>query len=351
MSQDAGHVDRGGFAMRRTTEGIIAVMAVTVALVIGPAASAGPTTTEIEGGPGDQIYGQVNSNWEIWTTNTTDHPNAYNAYGRMNGSARFRINPAGTRGFAGTLLDDTSTAIYQKIDGASSNVYLYDLKTKTQTSPGAGVNSDLWEWHAAVSDGFVLFGRNNFRRPDSPWKVMLYDRTAHTFKVLDSVTYRCGCIYPGQVTDQYATWTKCTGTCQVWVYDIGSDSKAKAPNPSSQFQYYPGVSGDTGDIYFVGATNCGSNTQILRWNPTQKGNPTLVYTLPNGFNVSVSLRVTDDTGGHQDLYFDRQTCSGRFYADVHKLDDADLLGFSRGRPGSSATGRLRLPAPGAQPSR
>jgi hypothetical protein len=357
MGQDAGHVDltghidRGGSAMRRTTEGIIAVMAVTVALVIGPAASAGLTATEVEGGPGDQIFGQVNTDWEVWTSNSADHPNAYNAYGRMNGSARFRINPAGTRGYAGTLLDDTSQAIYQKIDGASSNIYLYDLSTQTQSSPGAGVNSDLWEWQPAVSDGFVLFGRNSFRTKTSPWKVILYDRTALTSTVLDSVTNRCRCIYPGQVTDQYATWTKCTGICQVWVYSIAGEAKVKAPNPSSQYQYYPGVSSESpGDIYFVGASDCGSNTQILHWNPLGKGDPTVVSTLPNGFNVSVSLRVTDDAGGHQDLYFDRQVCSGHFYADVYKLEDVDVLTFTRDRATPSATGGMRLPAPGARPS-
>jgi hypothetical protein len=337
--------------MRRSTGRAVAVLAVLLALVTGSAATAGVVATKVEGGAGDQILGQRNTDWGVWTSNTRDHPRAYNAYGRMIGSPRFRINPAGSQGFAGTLLGDTSQAIYQKIDRGSSNIYLYDLDAKQQTSPGAGVNTDLWEWQPSVSDGFVLFGRNSFRTRSSPWKVMLFDRTTHTFKTLDSVTYRCGCIYPGQVTDQYATWTKCTAACQVWVYDIGAQQAARVPNPSTQYQYWPGVSESTGDIYFVGADDCGSGTQILRWNPTQKGGPGVVYTLPQGFNVSVSLRVTDDGGGHQDLYFDRQVCGGHFYADIYTLADADLLPTTRQQPDASATGGMRLPAPGAQPSR
>jgi hypothetical protein len=328
------------------------LLAAVMTMAIGPAAWAGLTPSEVEGGAGDQVFGQFNTSWEVWTSNSTHHPDTYNAYGKTTGDPRFRVNAAGTRGFTGNLLDDTSQTIFQQADGPSSDIYLYDLSTKTRTSPGSGVNSKLWEWAPTVSAGFVLFGRNSFRKSDSPWKVILYDRTAHTFKVLDSVTNHCGCIYPGSVTDQYATWTKCAGsTCQSWYYDVAGGGTARVPNALDRHQYYPAASTETGDLYLVRSNNFCANTQIIRWNPVAGGDPTVITTLPDGFDVAVSVRVTDDPGGHQDVYFDRQSCSGNFYSDVYKLEDADLVTLTRGGAGSSATRRMVLPAPGARPSR
>ncbi len=116
---------------------------------------------------------------------------------------------------------------------------------------------------------------------------MLYDRNTDTNIVLDTVTQRCACVYPGQVSDDYATWTRCSkSTCQAWYYDIAGETTAKIPNPNAKLQYFPAVSAATGDLYFVqSAFGCGLHTKIMQWNPVAGGAANVVSAQPRGYDV------------------------------------------------------------------
>jgi hypothetical protein len=81
------------------------------------------------------------------------------------------------------------------------------------------------------------------------------------------------------------------------------------------------------------------------------GDAVVVSLQPSGYDVFAGPNVFDDTGGHQDVYVDRQICSGRFYADIYVVNDADTAGADReaaGRSPSSAPSK-RLAEPGARP--
>ena len=345
--------------MRKTLVALLTVLAVT----LGGYAWAGDIQPVLfQGGPGDQVTGMGNTEWRVWSSNSTRERSRYNAYARKDGSRRIKLNARGTKGFFGSLNDDTSQAIYQQASGGGrlgarsgrSNIYLYNLQTKRRHSPGNGVNTKLWEWSPSVSADHILFGRNDLRRNGSLWRVMLYDRDTHTVTRLDSARNRCRCIFPGQVTDEYATWTKCSQTlCQSWYYTIGTDVSAMIPNPLDEQTYYPAVTATTGNLYFArSGTGCGAGTQILSWHPVVGGAPELISTLPAERDLAASSMAFHDAGGHDDVYLSMLICSGRFASDLYKIDDAET-GASRlpasGRSAAPQAAKELLP-PGAVPT-
>ena len=82
-------------------------------------------------GPEDQSQPSVNDTYLIWTQNSVAHSNRYHAFGKVLGTTdAFRLNPTGTRGFAGGIDPDQDRAIYQQIDGPSSDLYTISLATR-----------------------------------------------------------------------------------------------------------------------------------------------------------------------------------------------------------------------------
>ena len=331
------------------------MVAVCVAAATGTAAIAGTIeATLVVGGGADQLVGDGNSSWVIWSTNSPDHRNHYDARARsIKGGDAFKMNAPHTVGYTGDINGETTEAAYQQVSGRSANIFLYDLEARTRTSAGRVVNTELWEWMPSISPGYILFGRNNFSRAGAPWRIVLYDREADATRMLDTVTNECGCFFPGQVSDEYATWTNCEGTrCQAWYYDIAADEIHKVPNPLNKYQYSPGVSEVTGDLYFVRSGDaCGQNVRLVRWDPVAGGAAVIVSAHPSGYDVFGPVRVFDDTGGHQDVFLDRYECGGRFYGDVYGVNDADTAGIGRLPAGRSAraSGSKRHAPLGATP--
>ncbi len=333
---------------------LVTFTALVCAAGLASSASAVITPTLVRGGVTDQFFPAGNSTYLIWTENTLAHPRNYQAYGATPATGTpFKLNASGTEAYAGGINGETTEAVFQQVNGASSDIELYDLATKVRTPAPAAVNTTLWEWRASISPGYILFGRNAFNRDSSPWKVMLYDRVAGTTTVLDTVTYKCRCIYPDQVTDEYATWTKCSRTtCNVWYHDNTTGTIAKIPHPDTKLLYYAGVAAGSGNIYY-GSSGfaCGKNVKILRWNPAVGGTPVVVTAFPDGYDLSWRISVNVDPGAHEDVYFDRANCSSRnYYANIYKIEDGDTAttpASTSGGPGSG-TPSLRL-GPDAAP--
>jgi hypothetical protein len=87
----------------------------------------------------------------------------------------------------------------------------------------------------------------------------------------------------------------------------------------------------------------------MRWNPVAGGTADLVFAQPRGVDVYAGPKVFDD-GTHQDVYVDRQVCSGKYYADIYVINDADTA-FNRvvGHPSAGTTAPRQLWMPGAAP--
>jgi hypothetical protein len=236
---------------------------------------------------------------------------------------------SGSHSFFGGFDPSSEDVLFQdaKLSTASSNLYLYHVDTDSFGAPPDGVNTELWEWAPDISAAFILFGRNKFNRASSPWKVILYDRTLQTFKVLDSASNRCGCIQPESVSEGYAAWTTCAGIrCQVWVYEAGTGTPMKVPNPNDKQQYGAAVT-DDGQVYFVRSGNtCGANAQIRRWDVGPGSTSTLVYDYPSGTDLRGGLDVVDGADTNDDLYFDRFDCGDRrFRGNIYRIVDANQI--------------------------
>lgn len=309
--------------MRRMVR-VWVVMASVAAVMFGGAAFAGVQPSPVEGGSGDQGPGMANTNWVTWTYGPRDRPRHVSALARATDGSPFRMNAAGTLGFSGGLSDDGGEAIYQQITDRGSNVFLYDLVLRDATP--APINTDTWEAHPSVSEGYILFAREATR-----WRIILYDRTAGTSTVLDDARGRCRCVFPGQVSDEYATWTDCGGPtgCQVRYYDIAAETYGKVPNTFDKQQYSPGVSEGSGTIYFVrSGLGCGVNPRILKWNPVAGGEPATLFFQFAGIDFLDPLLVFADPGSHDDVYFGTLPCDGSS-SNLEVLPDADTIVTTR----------------------
>jgi hypothetical protein len=285
------------------------------------------TPTKVKGGGGAQVLPAVNTNDIGWSSSTKAHPNHFDAYAQLrSGGAITKVNGRRTVGYMGAFDGDTSTIFYQQTSGYSSDIYTDDFLVPGSRALAPDINTKLWEYEPSVSPGYILFGRNAFTSSSSPWLILLYNRATHSTTQLDQVTYRCGCVWPGQVTDQYATWTRCSRTsCAVKYYDIASGLTFNVPNPQGKLQYNPSVSAATGDFYFVASGfGCGKHVALYRWNPVSGGDPVRIASLEAGYDVFWSTFTLDDSvDSHQDVYFDRTVCVRHYPADIYELIDAD----------------------------
>jgi hypothetical protein len=226
--------------------------------------------------------------------------------------------------FFGDFDPASDEAIFQD-NGARSvnaNVYLADLTNPgTYSGPGSGINTEYWEWSPEISADWILFGRNRFDRGSSPWKVILYERATGDTTVLDKVENRCGCIFPQDVNERYATWVKCVARCNVFVYDTQDQTTTKIYNPD-KYQYAASVS-EEGRVYFVrSGRGCGANVQIRAIDLAAK-DPTSslpVYSYPAGMELASSIHMVDGVDGVHDLYFDRADCNAdRFQGNIYRI--------------------------------
>jgi hypothetical protein len=353
--------------MKRTDITRLLAVAVSSAVLLGSTAASASliTPTLVVGGAKvNQIYPSANDTHVIWTENSAARPKHYDAVSSVlppTGSPT-RMNQAGSLGFTGNITNGTSEAIYQEVANHASNLYLYDVSTDVRTDPPAGVNTSAWEWKPSISAGFMEFGRSTATfKPRAKDKVVLYDRNAHTSKVLATLPEGCLCIYAEQVSDEYATWIECPNICRVWYYDIAADKVHQLKDPRGLWNYAPSIDGTTGALYFVQSGDaCGLKVKLMRWSI---GSPidsaTVVSKLPSGYDVGDS-RVTVTLGGDDDVYFSRQKCGGKNYSDIYKVAAANTASPVASRVGTGpaiAAGTSwskqpsRADAPSSYPSR
>jgi hypothetical protein len=297
------------------------VAGLLVALVALPAARAGAVTgpQRMIAGPEDQLLPAANADYLIWTANIEAFPNRYHAYGRLRGtSGTFRLNPAGTRGYAGGLDPGQNVAVYQQIDGQSSDLYRINLETRVRTRLPALVNSARWEWGPRVSNAFYLFARD----ASTTTTLFLFDRRSRTRERIVSYDLTRFYVAPGAVGERYATWTVCGPyECNAFVRDTETDQTRKIPAPDGRARYAPVVHEPEDQVYFVrSGPTCGSGVRIMRVPLTDLGaTPVSLVALPDGIDVGYQLSVEELTG-QVDLWFSRYRC-GPEQGDIYRLRD------------------------------
>ncbi len=292
-------------------------LALTFVVFPGEPADAADVPTRVIAGPEDQLLPSANVEYLIWAANSVGFPNRFQAYGRRRGTNdAFRLNAPGTRGYAGGIDPGQNRAVYQQIDGRSSDVYAINLATRARSKLPAPINSARWEWGPRVSNAFYLFARD----AGTTTTLFLYHRGPQTLEKLVSYDLTTFYAAPGAVGERYATWTVCgPSNCRAFVRDTRFDRTRRIPALDGKARYAPVVDEGEAQVYFVRSGQaCGATVRIMRLPLADLGStPESIATLPPGVDVGfqLSLEVRPD---RLDVWFSRYRC-GPEQGDVSRL--------------------------------
>jgi hypothetical protein len=287
------------------------------------AASAVEGPQQVIVGPEDQLLPSANADYLIWTANSEAFPDRYHAYGRPRGTNDgFRLNPSGTRGYAGGLDPGQNVAIYQQIEGSSSDLYRMNLATRERNPLPPAVNSARWEWGPRVSDTFYFFARD----AGTSTTLFLYGRDTQMLEKVARYDLTSYYASPGAVGERYATWSVCGPvTCRAFVRDTETDETRKIPAPDGTARYAPVVDEGNEHVYVVrSGPRCGGAVRIVRVPLSDLGaTPVTIATLPAGIDVGFTLSL-EERPTQLDLWFSRYRC-GPQQGDVYRLRDVGTV--------------------------
>ena len=304
--------------------------ALAITLAIGAAWVAGSTPAaavtgpfRVLAGPEDQFLPSTNGTYLIWTQNSVSRPNRFRAFGKIRGTTTvFLLNEAGTQGYAGGIDPDQDRAIYQQIEGTSSDLYTISLESPmSRTKLGPKINTAFREWGPRISNRYFLFARDASLKTS----IFLYDRVAKTLRRLMSRDVATTYLAPGSVGERYATWSACTPSdCDAFVYDAQTGTTGMVPAPGGRGNYAPLVHEGEGQLYFSrSGPSCGATVKIMR---VPVATPTLapvsLTTLPLGIDTGYQLSF-EDVAGQVDLWFSRYRCAAG-QGDLYRLRDVGV---------------------------
>lgn len=268
----------------------------------------------VASGPGDQSTPAGGGGFEVWSA-ATRRARLSPLIGRE-GRDTFRISPRGTSGYSGGI--QGTKLVYQVVRGRQSDLRMYDLQKRRQVSTLGRINTRAWEWHPTMSQGRVLFGRNQGNRA----LVILRSLTGSRARVLANVSRRSAFAAPGQVNGDFAVWTVCGRVCETYRLNLKTGGRVKMPGPVRRSNYAASVT-RAGVVYYAQSGNrCGSKVAIYRW---QAGRVTQIEDLP--FDDDVFYTYVDDRAGR--VLFDRVHCSRKSW-DVLEFHDSATAGDSNG---------------------
>ncbi len=235
------------------------------------------------------------------------------------GSGPFRVNPATTWAWNGSI--EGSVLTYQQTDRRHwrSDILRYDIVTKSKQAAPSYVNTKWWEYWPSQSGDWVLFARTNVGYGKKrEWRQLLLVNTYTGEKRVLTKGPKGADFEPTQVDGLWAVWDDCsTNVCVVYLYDIAGGVKTKIPQ-GGYHQHSPAVASD-GTMYYVRSGNaCGRHVSIIRRAPD--GTESTLYSFPDGEHA-FDLYVDD--AATQDLYFQDVDCANNWVGDIYKITGAD----------------------------
>jgi hypothetical protein len=269
------------------------------------------TTRFYEQAPAAAIDGSIK--YFAWTQNTRAHPRRNDAFLKRGSQPLVKLNSAGN-GYLGGI--DPPLVVYQQVAGGSSDLKIFNSDTSARSNPPLGVNTSDWEWEPSISGDWLLYGRQD-NETNTQW-ILLRSLSSPTEVVLDEgFTWR----QAGQVSGDYAVWTRCDVTCDVVRRSIGAATDVTLPEPSATTYQYAAAVASTGVTYVArSARNCGTNAKIVRY--FGSGDPaegTVVANLRAGLDFN-SAYVRENGDGSIDVFYDRFRC-GTGVGDIYRIHD------------------------------
>lgn len=287
---------------------ITVVVLAMLALATTPASGGGPIV--VRRTAADEQRGAGTTGYVAWQQDSEASDGRTSVFVRPRGERTFRVNSERSQAYMGGF--DGTTLVYQRRRGQRSDIKLYDVETRTRFDPPAEINTNRWEYWPTLSGEHFLFGRLHEGRD----RVILFDAEEGTTKILARGRRECCFLQPGQVNGRFAVWARWKpSTCNVFVYDISTETTTRIPNPRDRCNFAPSVARD-GTVYY-GRSNrdCGENSRLMRRDP-DRTTQVLVDFAP-GRDFGASYVLARSSANH--VFFDPGPCGGD--ADIKKIVD------------------------------
>lgn len=304
--------------------GAAAVVAITLAALSSPASGEASRVRSRSVGEFQPARGV---DFLAWEENSRAAPARFNVYARRDGGRRFKVNAPKTEAANGGIY--RTSLVYQQYRRRQSDIFFFDLIDRRRRRASSIVNSRNWEYWPSLSGKWLLFGR---LKGDGSRRIILHNRRTGNHRILDATAGRSAFLGPGQVSGNWAVWSKCDAArlCNVWLYDIASSRKTMVPNPGAS-QRAPSVSPE-GTVYFVrSGTRCRSATKVVRLAPA--GPTTVISRIPSGSTVNDTY-VFAATPAESRLFYDRQACGRALASDLWRLGDPRFFLLHVDTPGT-----------------
>jgi hypothetical protein len=302
---------------RATALSVPALLGVTLALAgasaLAWAQTSDPVPVRARNGVGEfqPARGSGHLGWE---QNTKARPSHYDVYVKPDGGSKKKVNGKGTQGAMGGI--SGNLVVYQQFRGKSSNIKFYKLATGKRFSPAIYINTKRWEYWPSMSGGWVLFGRRNLSASER--RVILFNRSNQSVRILDATHSTKSFIAPGQVNGNNAVWWRCrpANSCNVYRYNIQLRTTARISNPNKKNQHASSIAPD-GTIYFAsGGKGCGNSVKLMKRPP---GGPTTSLTrVPDGLDVGDTYAIEDANGNNQ-VFFEEYVCNKAIGSDIYRI--------------------------------
>ena len=146
-------------AMRKTFVAGCVLALVATAAVDAAFAARAVTSEPVITGSGDQVFPDATMDALVWTDHRRHRGN--HVYFRQFGSSRIRVDEPGWQGIGGSFAKP-GRLVYQqyKTTGRdSSNLYVFNTRTKTHHRLRQGVSTRDWRYWPTASSDVVLFNR------------------------------------------------------------------------------------------------------------------------------------------------------------------------------------------------
>ena len=248
---------------------------------------------------------------------TRSRPNMFALFVKPAGTPRFRVNPAGTVAFVGSI-DGTTLAYAQRTPSGRGQIKLFDLVARSWITTPAGVNTAAHEGGPSLSGEWLFFSRAQRRDLSSPRRLILHHLPDGAQTQLDfgNDAY----VQAGGLAGNYVVWTRCRflNRCRTWLYDIGAGTKHILPNPLGKSQFAASVTAD-GTAYYAesGTIICTTRKVVRFWRQPLVGARELIGTIPRGRDTAVTSPIVMGDGSVE-VFFDRFNC-GTGAADIFKF--------------------------------
>ena len=326
---------------------LLVLLAGLVGLAGVPSAIAAAVPVGLQTNPAvDEFHPAATATYEAWQQNSVSNPGTWNVYAVPRaGGASWKVNAPRTRGYnPSPVTGGNDTIIYQQA-ARSSNLFIYNLATRTRTALPAKVDTTAWEYDGVASTKYVAFMRVSSKAR----VLLLFNRSSGRVTQIGSAKLSCDfCLGPTWVGTTHLAYEVCSPTtyaCNAKVLTIGGSTVTVPRAPAPHSVYGAAMDESTGDVYFVSSTiYCGLFVSIERWN-LSGGAASDLYDLPEAFDVDGLITLGPDVGtpGNLDALYTQFDCLAQ-NDDTYELQSANTLLKSASRSSTAAvtgTGLVR----------